>query len=59
MMTGNLSTSLTKPTLPTLVDIERRRHELLTLAALNSRRQTSLSSLDPASPPTGPLPAGP
>ena len=56
MMTGNLSTSLTKPTLPTLVDIERRRHELLTLAALNSRRQTSLSFLDPASPPTGPTP---
>ena len=56
MMIGNLSTSLTKPKLPTLADIERRRHELLTLAGLHSQRKTSPASLDPASPQTAALP---
>ncbi len=56
MMIGNLSTSLTKPRLPTLAEIERRRHELLTLAGLHSQHQTSPASLDPASPPTRALP---
>ena len=40
-MIGNLSTSLTKPRLPTLAQIERRRHELLTQAGLHSQHQTS------------------
>ncbi len=52
MMIGNLSTSLTKPKLPTLADIERRRHELLTLAGLHSQRKTSPASPAPASQPT-------
>ena len=55
-MIGNLSTSLTKPRLPTLAQIERRRHELLTQAGLHSHHQTSPASLDPASPPTRALP---
>jgi hypothetical protein len=44
--------SLTKPKLPTLADIERRRHELLTLAGLHSQRKTSPASPTPASQPT-------
>ncbi len=46
-MIGNLSTSLTKPKLPTLAEIERRRHELLTLAGLHSQHQTSPASPTP------------
>ena len=55
-MIGNLSTSLTKPRLPTLAQIERRRHELLTQAGLHSQHQTSPASPDPAPPPTRALP---
>jgi hypothetical protein len=55
-MTRNLSMSLTKPRLPTLAEIERRRRQLLTQAGLHSQHQTSPASLDPASPPTRALP---
>ena len=56
MMIGNLSTSLNKPKLPTLADIERRRHELLILAGLHSQHPASPAFPDPASPPTSVLP---
>src|ERR1700685_633594 len=55
-MIGNLSTSLTKPKLPTLAEIERRRHELLPLPGLHPQHQTSPASPDPASPQTRTLP---
>jgi hypothetical protein len=55
-MIGNLSTSLTNRKLPTLAEIERRRHEPLTQAGLRSQHQTSPASPDPASPPASVLP---
>ncbi len=57
-MTGNLSTAIKRPVLPTPADIERRRAELLNHQLNHPRQQSPPASAEPpAQPAKRPLPA--